>query len=336
MKNNLNVLYAADENYAPFLGVSMTSLFENNKDIDSITVYAVLDSVSEENKVKFRKTADKYKRTFVSINADSFNKELEKLNVPKYRGNYTTNYRLFFDQIISSDAENMLYIDCDTLICSSLKFLLNLAWNGNVAAVVRDSLATRYKKLIGFNDNDNYFNAGVLFVNVYEWKAQDISQILLNHIKNNRSRYCNPDQDLLNIVLKGKTLELSPEYNFQPFHRVYKDSLYYKVYGNIGYYSVEQIEHARKNPVILHTYRFLGEFPWHKDNLHPDTPLFDDYLSKSLWKDYIKEKKKLSLIFKIEKILYIALPKFLFLILFNIAQFRSFYKQEIALKKFYR
>ena len=47
---HLYVMYAADENYAPYLGVSLFSLFENNKSISEITVYAVLDGVSEENK----------------------------------------------------------------------------------------------------------------------------------------------------------------------------------------------------------------------------------------------------------------------------------------------
>ena len=50
MPTTLNVLYAADENYAPFLGVSMYSLFQNNTAMEHIRVYAVLDNVSEENK----------------------------------------------------------------------------------------------------------------------------------------------------------------------------------------------------------------------------------------------------------------------------------------------
>ena len=34
--SNLNVLYQLNEKYAPFAGVSITSLFENNKDIKQI------------------------------------------------------------------------------------------------------------------------------------------------------------------------------------------------------------------------------------------------------------------------------------------------------------
>ena len=35
----LSVLYGCDDNYAPHAGISMTSLLENNRDIDELTVY---------------------------------------------------------------------------------------------------------------------------------------------------------------------------------------------------------------------------------------------------------------------------------------------------------
>ena len=34
----LTVLYGSDDNYAPYTGISMTSLFENNRDLEDITV----------------------------------------------------------------------------------------------------------------------------------------------------------------------------------------------------------------------------------------------------------------------------------------------------------
>lgn len=333
MNNQLNVLYAADENYAPFLGVSMFSLLENNKDIEKITIYAVLDNVSEENKTKFFRIADDYGREFIFKDAKEFNEELERLNVPLYRGSYTTNYRMFFDKIISPDATNLLYIDCDTVVCTSLKPLLELDTGEKVASVVLDSLANRYKKMIGFLDNEPYFNAGIMFINVPVWKNENITEKLMNHIKTVRAQYRNPDQDLLNIVLKNSVFVLPPEYNFQPFHRAYSDKLYFKNYASSCYYASEQLENARKNPVILHTYRFLGEFPWHKGNLHPDTKVFDEYLFRSPWSDYIKLKKKNSLMFKIEKLLYKILPQVLFLPLFNSVQYRSFLRQDKLLRE---
>ena len=38
MDNKLDVLYQFDDKYAPFAGISMISLFENNKQVENITV----------------------------------------------------------------------------------------------------------------------------------------------------------------------------------------------------------------------------------------------------------------------------------------------------------
>ena len=333
MNNHLNVLYAADNNYAPFLGVSVFSLLENNVDIDAITIYAVLDNVSDENKNRLSQLVREYKRELIVVDAAEFNTLMEKLGVPKYRGSYATHFRKFFYKIIRDDVERLLYLDSDTVVTGNLKSLLELDMGESCAGVVLDALAYRYKQLLGFGADEPYFNAGVTFIHVPNWKKNNCTDALMDHIKTVRSKYCNPDQDLFNFVLRGKTIVLPPEYNFMPVHRAYSDAAYGKVYGFEHYYTQEQIQYARVNPIILHTYRFLGEFPWHKGNCHPDTILFDSYLRRSPWKDYKKVKAKTGFIFKCEKLLYRSLPRGLFLRIFAAALYRSFYKKEMKLRK---
>lgn len=316
--SQLSVLYAADNNYAPFLGVSLFSLLENNKKIDQITIYVVLDKVTNENQQKLQKLVDQYQRKLFIIDATEFNKKIESLNIPKYRGSYTTNYRLFFDSIIQKNTDKLMYLDSDTIITGDLSSLLEINMKDKCAAVVMDSLSGKYKHLIGFSSEAPYFNAGVMFIDVNNWHKNRCSEILLDYIKNQRSKFCNPDQDLLNIILKDKIFILPPEYNFMPFHRAYSNKVYGKVYGFDNYYSEKEIDNAKKYPIILHTYRFLGQFPWHKNNIHPDTKVFDIYLRKSPWNKYEKKyTTSNNVFFKIEKILYIILPNFCFLHLFN-------------------
>lgn len=334
MKNHLNVLYAADNNYAPFLGVSMFSLFLNNTDIEKITVYAVLDNVSDDNKSKLKIIADNFMREIVIVEADEFNNKISMLGIPSWRGNYTTNYRLFFDQIISNDVERLVYIDSDTIVTGSLKDILNEDLKNICAGVVLDCLARDYKMVVGIRSEEPYFNAGVLVINVLSWKQNKISDAIIDHVQNQRSKYCNPDQDLLNIALRGKIKVLPPEYNLTATHTAYSEKVYGKIYGWENYYTPEQIAYAKAHPVICHTYRFLGQFPWHKDNLHPDTKLFDEYLRQTLWADYEKQSSKNnSFIFKIERVLYRILPKMLFLFLFKEIQMITLKKQNKKLLK---
>lgn len=331
MKDTLHVLYACDNNYAPFAGISMNSLFENNRDIPHICVYLVEDRVSEENKRRLMQQAEDFGRELILVDASSIIEQIEKLNIPSYRGSYTTNFRMFFHTFIREDVKRLLYIDCDTIVPSSLKDLITLDMQGKAVAVVRDSLTTVYKTYIGMSETDDYFNAGITFIDVDTWKEHDITNKLLDHIQNVRSRYCNPDQDLLNIVLRDDKYILPPEYNFQPSHRAFSDKTYFSVYRHKSYYSHEELENARENPVILHTYRFIGDFPWHKGNLHPDTPIFDEYMKRSLWSDYEKKPAGRGMIFAIEKLMYRILPKKLFFKIFAAFTLRQFKKQNTAI-----
>lgn len=325
----LNVLYACDENYAPFAGVSITSLFMSNKDLKSIRVYIVLDNVSEKNKVRYRQLAREYGREVVLIDAQAVIEKLKALNIPMYRGSYTTNFRLFFADYIQDDLDKLLYLDCDTLVVGSLKPLVQLEMGENWLAMVRGSLLMRRKEIF---DYDASYGAGVMLVNVKRWRQENVPDKLVYHTKHVRAQYVNPDQDLLNIVCSGHILRLPPEYNFTPIHRVFSDKIYFRSAPE-NFYTPQEIQNAREHPVILHTYRFLGEFPWHKNALHPDVKIFDEYLRKSLWKDYEKKPASQALFFRIERILYRVLPRRTFFWALNTAQYYSFKRQEKVLRK---
>lgn len=333
MSNTLYVLYACDENYAPYTGISMYSLFENNRDLAHICVYLVADRVSEQNRARWEELARTYSRELIVIDAAAIVEQIKALGIPSYRGSYTTNFRMFFHTFIREDVDRLLYVDSDTVITGSLAPLLTLDMQGAAVAVVRDSLTTVYKTIIGMKEEEAYFNAGITFIDVGEWKRQGITDKLLHHIQNVRARYCNPDQDLLNLVLKDTKYILPPSYNFQPSHRAFTDKAYFGAYKHKNYYTPEELEAARREPKILHAYRFLGDFPWHKGNLHPDNAIFDEYMRRSPWADYVKKPAGRGMIFTVEKWMYRLMPKGLFLKIFAAITLRNFKKQNAAFEK---
>ena len=58
----LNVLYQFDNNYAPYAGISILSLFENNKGIKHLNVYCAAMGVDGRNTALLNETASKYGR----------------------------------------------------------------------------------------------------------------------------------------------------------------------------------------------------------------------------------------------------------------------------------
>ena len=60
MEDIINILCATDNNYAPFCGIMLTSLFESNKDCH-FDVYVLIDNdVSTLSRNKFSKLGEKY------------------------------------------------------------------------------------------------------------------------------------------------------------------------------------------------------------------------------------------------------------------------------------
>ena len=94
---------------------------------------------------------------------------------------------------------------------------------------------------------------------------------------------------------------------------------YYRVFRNPSFYKKEVLEKAKGNEKIIHFFRVMGEFPWHKDNMHPFNDLFDKYLSISPGADYEKELSGIAWVFNAEKLLYKYLPESLFIRLFHLS-----------------
>lgn len=312
MSKDINILYLSDNNYAAYAGISITSLFENNKHFDNITVYVIDDSISEENKKKYLKTAEKYGRKIVFLDMSSSIKKLEEMGATKYRNSYTTYLKLFTFGILPEEVERIFFIDSDALVVDRLDDILNFDMKGMPIAAVRDALCTEYKVSLGIPAEDPWFNMGVMLVDVKKWKEFDCENRVIAQMKK-RSSYVAVDQDLLNISIHGQIETLPPQYNATPHHYVYDHDQFMKWFPQTCFYNKEEIEYSIKHPVIHHFERFVGESPWHKGTTHPYTKEFDYYMSISEWKDYVKKPANLNTTMKIEKALYKTLPKKMFL-----------------------
>ena len=314
-KGTINILYQFDENYAPYAGISITSLLINCG--CKVHCFLLTTNTDNEDIRKVISTINKYGGEATVLDASSVNEKLESLNFPKYRGNYTTNFKLFIDDLIPKDIERIAYIDSDSIITGDISQLNNIEMADYPIGMVLDSVSNDTKEMKGFKPEDHYFNGGFILFNMPVWRSSGIQDEIINHVLTTHKRYAAPDQDLINIVLKDRIMLLHPRYNLQPTHFAYSNKTYFRYFKPKGYYSENEIKEAVEKPVMLHTFRFLGEFPWHKNNLHPQNSYFDQYMEKSLWKNYVKQPSGVGTTYKIEKMMYRILPRRVFFYIFN-------------------
>ncbi len=323
----MDILYQFNEKYAPYAGVSMTSLFMNNRDVNHITVWILGEGLSEKSVSRYEALAGEYGRKIRYIDAAALVDRIKDMGMPSYRGSYAANIRMFISEIFPEDVKRVLYLDADTIILAGISGLYDSDLKDHSLAMVYDSLGESHKSEIGLSADDGYYNSGVILFDVDAWKKRGYTGKIIDHVKNVRAQYPSPDQDLINVVCKGDILTLSPGYNFQPVHRAYAIKDYFRNYGHTTYYSKEELEEASVNTKIIHFFRFVGEFPWNKGNVHPFNDIFDEYLNSSLWKDYVKEPAANGTALKCEKVLYRILPRGLFLDIFRIGH-RLFYSRS--------
>ncbi len=286
MDGNLNIVYAADNKFGEILGVSLTSLYENNKGMDEINVYILDAGLSQGNKRKIKYLAKSYNRSEVKwLEAKNISRELG-LSVIADRGSLSQYARLFISGCLPEKLERILYLDCDTIINKPLDELWNINMNGKTVAVLLDAFSKLYRKNIDLAPNDIMFNSGVMLIDLKRWKEQNIEQKLLDFIINKKGKVQQGDQGALNSILSHDSYCFEPKFNsvtiFYDFS--YKEMLIYRKPPT--YYSENQIKTATDNPVIIHyTTSFISKRPWIEGCKHRYVNNWLEMKAISPWKD---------------------------------------------------
>lgn len=331
----LNVLYACDDNYAPYTGVSITSLLENNKDIEQITIYLAEMGFSDDNKEKVKETVKKYGRRLVFVDTQKAQRQIERYQCQGWNGSIATWLRFFVLEQLPQDMNRILWLDSDTIVCSNLLELCDHDFQNHPIACVYDSLCYYERFRLGHSYADPYFNAGVIYFNLEYWRKNNVLDAMFQHLQSNIKYYSLNDQDLLNDYFHGQIQPLPQRYNCQGTHLAYSAMQYLSVYPweETAYYSRSEIEKTVSDPAIIHFFRFLGDYPWHQGhNYHPARDLYEGWKTHSLWYENAGTPARRSVLFAAEKILFLILPKRVFLKLFSFITNRNLPKhpQQIS------
>ncbi|MCQ2112365.1 MAG: glycosyltransferase family 8 protein [Bacteroidaceae bacterium] len=276
----MDILLCFSDRYTMPSGVTICSICVNNIE-ELINFHIISDrDFTDENKNKLRTLVSGYPSKYINfyeLNDELINTTMRFENHwwPKY-----VFYRLFMEKMLPSNISKVLYLDSDIIVRNSLSAL----WNENISDVavgcVIDALSgsiEQYNRL-GFSSDYEYFNAGVLLVNLEYWRTHNITDRFVDTLKYKADIIKQQDQDVLNYVLHDSKRLLKFTYNFQSgfMYKLSMLGLDYNKYKN-------EIDAAADDPIVLH---LSGMRPWISGRMkHPYESEFFKYKALSIWRD---------------------------------------------------
>lgn len=282
----MNIIYASDDNYAWLMGVSMVSLFENNRDVDEIHVFLFGDGITQENERKLMDVADSYQRHLDVI-------DINKLSLPEnlYSGRYPKSAfsRLFAYRLLPNSINRVLYLDCDIIVDGSLKDLYNHPMDKKIILAIKDCVSKAYKKKIGIKGDDVYINTGVMVMDLERMRNFPMEEKIGEFVAKYSSAMNYADQEIINGIFQGEFCLAKPEWNVMTQFNQYSYSQLRWIRHPHHYYSEEEIEYAKRHARIFHyTTCMLNVRPWYSNSKLNNAHVFNRYKDISPWKNQEK------------------------------------------------
>lgn len=271
----IHLAIAFDQNYlSPFYALLMSILEHNRK--NKIVVHAIITGVTDKAQQDIRTLIQQH-------NGDIHFYEIDQQFVSKFvlvsKWTAAVYYRLFFPFVISPDVKRLLYIDTDVLVVNDLSELYNQNIDPYPVGAVYDNYVKTAPQL-GITEDGNYFNSGMLLMDIDKWKEQQISEKAMQFLADYPEKIQFVDQDALNAVLKNNWKKLDWKYN----------TMYSCIPQDIR---KDQLDSFIKDKVVLH---FTLQRPWNTLCRNRYRDLYHHYLqispaeNKQKYTDYNSSK----------------------------------------------
>ncbi|MDY6069466.1 MAG: glycosyltransferase family 8 protein [Opitutales bacterium] len=260
------IYMCCDDNYAAQLSVVLASVCCNTTaNLHFIILNAALSDSSKQNIADSAKSA---RVDFVSIKpyADA----VKDVNVKLKHLSIAACYRYFIPQL-DYGYEKGIYLDCDTVVLGDIEKLFDIDLKDAPMAAVEDTVSEKYYKKWGLK---NYFNSGVLLLNIKKLREETSAIKLVQKTLELGDSLKYVDQDVLNILYANTSLFLPPKFGaISPLFRK-------KV--SLKSACSKDINEAVYTPVIVH---FTGpDKPWKipcGPTAHPWACAYFYYLGKT-------------------------------------------------------
>ncbi len=271
----MNIVIASDANYLAPAKVLLRSLAMNND--GPFHIYLLHGGIESSLQQAFwddcARFSDALHIHFTLVDDAMFQDVPVAFGLP-----HTTYYRFLAPALLPPDIDRALYLDCDIIVNRSVEALYQMNFESKLLIACEDigvSVLRKYKFLTMFDrmgaplNQDKYFNAGVLMINMDRARERIVFSDVIASIAQYRQYITFSDQDILNFLYGMETK--------------YAD---YKIYNmGAGYIADGEEDWVRNNTALIHYYGSREGKPW----VDPDRENSRCFANR-LWWQYAKEE----------------------------------------------
>ncbi len=278
----MHIVLASDNNYAPFVAVTLVSILRTNPALPTLHVHLLANGIADDT---LRRIADIPDTGRMQLHVYDISDLRQRLKVAVPDTIAMSSYaRLFIADILPADIDKVLYLDCDVVAADDLTTLWQTDMKGAWVAGVLDALyGDDPKTAVGMDATAPYFNAGILLINLAAWREQGMTHRFIDFLLAHGGTVYHHDQGIINGVCKGHTLTLHPRYNMTSSHFSHPGKFVRRLIS--PYYTDRELEEGRAHPALVHFTEGFYNRPWKHHCNHPKRQLFFDNLQLTPWRD---------------------------------------------------
>lgn len=260
----IHLAAAFDQNYlVPFYALA-ESVLQNNLQ-EKFVFHCITTGVEESERQKIIDYLQLRECQVYFYDIDEYKSTLDKLtNTTRNVWTLATYYKMFFPFLVPKNVTKLLYLDIDIVVLRNLREVYETDLATYPLAAVPD-LYVDTRETLGIINSDDYFNAGLLLMNIPVWKEQKVTEKAISFMNENPEKIKFVDQDALNFILKNNWKKMPQKYNVVSLHIPFE-------------LSKKHLKSFISDTVILH---FTGVKPWQFLCTNRYRYLYEYYLKKS-------------------------------------------------------
>jgi lipopolysaccharide biosynthesis glycosyltransferase len=306
MSSEINIVASADDNFAIGLAGTIKSVLSTLAPQCHVVLYVLDGGIADPNKTALLQHWNDPRLKVDWVRVDR--RAVSNCKVSHHVSD-ATYYRLLAPTLLPSSLSRFIFLDADLLIRRNLDEMWQESMDGLPCLAVQDVGAPFFDSTVvlaedpalrrilvhpqpipnyvelGLSPDNPYFNAGVMVVDLEQWRREDMGQKTLQVLADNAEHVLFWDQYALNVVLSGRWRALNPLWNQNAY-------IFQVPQWLSSPFCTEECPDYAFDPWIVH---FNSLKPWQAECTHPFADEFLRHLQGSKWDTSIERVSPVAL-----------------------------------------